>query len=88
MSPRKTLKFVRISKRIMIALAALPLLQTTGCDLLGASGFFAQDFIQNFAFGVLSNVVRGTLSTVSAFYPSADSLQALLGGNLTQFVTN
>ncbi|MBI5763994.1 MAG: hypothetical protein HZA51_10765 [Planctomycetes bacterium] len=88
MSPRKTLKLARIGKRVLIVLAALPLLQTTGCDLLGISGFFAQDFTQNLAFGLLTNVVRGTTSTLSAFFPSADFLQAMLGGNLTQFVRN
>ncbi len=83
-----SLKYYRWSKKLLIIVAALPMLQATGCDLLGASSYFAQDFNQNLAFGVFSSVVRGISSTLLGFYPSADLLQTFLGGNTTQFIQN
>jgi len=78
----------RWSKRLMLAAAALPVFQaTTGCDPLTLNGAIAQNVAQNIAFSTLSVVVSGIRTTMLSFFPSADIIQTLLGGNTTQWFT-
>ncbi len=83
-----TLRLYRLSKRLTMAVAALPLFQAAGgCDLIGFDSAIGQEFTQNLVFGMFSTVVRGVQTTLLTFFPSANLLQLLLGGNTTQFFT-
>jgi len=83
-----TLRMYRLSKKFLLATAALPLFQmTSSCDPLALSNAIGSELIQNFAFGVFGSIVRGSQATLLTFFPSADLLQLFLGGNNTQFFT-
>ena len=85
---KKKLTLYRWRKKILILCAALPLLQAAGtCDLIGIDSAFAQQFGSNLAFGIFGSVVRSTQSTLLQFFPGADLLNLLLGGNPTPFYT-
>ena len=84
----RTLTLYRWRKKLLVLVATLPLLQAAGtCDLLGISGALGQEFGSNLAFGIFGAVVRGTQSTLLQFFPGADLLNLLLGGNTTPFYT-
>jgi hypothetical protein len=84
----KQLRVFRWSKRLLLAAAALPVFQTTtSCNPLELNAFIAQDIAQNIAFSTLGVVVSGVRNTLLQFYPSADIIQTLLGGNTTQWFT-
>ena len=71
----------RWSKRILLGLAALPLLQTAGgCDTIAAE-FAAQ--LQNATFNLFISSVTSVLLTN---FPSADILQILFGVNRHPFL--
>ncbi len=63
----------RLMKRLLIPLAAFPLLQLTGCDPLGLDSTIFNSYI-----GSIHQVLLQT-------FPSADILQTLLGGNPQPF---
>ena len=85
---KSRLRLYRWRKKIMLLAAALPLLQATGtCDPFALNGFIASEFSQNLAFGVFGSVVRGVQTTLLTFFPAADLLQLLLGGNTSAFYT-
>ncbi len=72
--------------RIVVHAAIVPiLLMTTGCDPTtnnaAAQGAF------NFVGGMSSAFVASLLQVAQQNFPSADILQALLGGNSTPFFT-
>ena len=81
------LRYYRWSKKFLILVATLPLLQAQvgGCDI---ENYLLQNFTQNLAFGIFSTVTTGVRTTLLTFYPSADILQTLLGGNTTQWFHN
>lgn len=82
------LRLHRLTKRLSVVLAALPVFQAAGgCDLIGFNSALGQEFTQNLVFGMFSNVIRGVQGTLLTFFPSANLLQLLLGGNTTQFFT-
>lgn len=85
---KSKLRLYRWRKKIMMLAAALPLLQATGtCDPFALNGFIASEYNQNLAFGVFGSVVRGVQTTLLTYFPSADLLQILLGGNTNAFFT-
>jgi len=85
---RKSLTLYRWRKKILLLCAALPLLQTTGtCDIASINGAFASFMGSNVLWSVFSTVVRSTQSTLLQFYPGANILNTLLGGNPTPLFT-
>ena len=84
----KKLTLYRWRKKILILCAAIPLLQTTGtCDPFALNSFFASQVGSDIAWGVFSTVVRTGISTALQFFPGANVLNILLGGNPTPFYT-
>lgn len=78
------MRLYRWRKRLLLPLAAMPLFQTAGtCD--------AQTLASTVTLGVTSSVFNLFIGSIQAVllqtFPSADILQALLGGNSTPFFT-
>ncbi len=70
----------RWMKRLLLPIAALPMMTLTGgCDSLVAAG------ASQFASSVFSTTVASVHSVLLQSFPSADLLQVLLGANRSPF---
>lgn len=78
------IRLYRWRKRLLLPLAAMPLFQTVGtCDpgaVAGSAALGVGSSVFNLFIGSLQAVLLQT-------FPSADILQALLGGNSSPFFT-
>jgi len=83
------LRLHRRLRRILPAIAAMPLLQATGtCDpqtlanTVAATGF---QVLASLNIAIVQGLVSGGRQTLLVNFPSADILQILLGGNRFPF---
>jgi hypothetical protein len=79
-----SIRTYRRIKRLLLPLAAIPLLQATGtCD---PATFWATN-VSSFTGTVFNSFVSNAQATILKNFPSADILQILLGGQPRPFFT-
>ncbi len=75
------------SRRLLVPIAALPILQTTGtCDPSGLTGLGGV-FLDQMASSTFNLFVGSISQVLLQTFPSADVLQTLLGSNPQPFFT-
>jgi len=78
-----TRKLYRWQKKLLIIVAAMPVLQATGCIDFQLS--MLSSFVTQSALSSLNLLVGSATQFLLQSFPSADVLQALLGGNRQPF---
>lgn len=78
---RRTMKIYRWRYKLLVPLAAFPMLQATTCTLNDIGSAVAGQI----ASGTLQLVVGAVNSTILQLLPNADVIQILLGGNRAPF---
>lgn len=78
-----TRRLYRWRKGVMITVATLPLLQTTGtCDPLAFNAIIGQQLLS----ATVSLVAGSVQQVLLTNFPSSDVIQTLLGGNRQPFI--
>jgi hypothetical protein len=76
-----TIRLYRWTKRLLLPLAALPVLQTTGCDL----NSLISGALSDFGAATFGSLVTSATTVLLQNYPSSEMLQIILGGNRFPF---
>jgi uncharacterized membrane protein YjdF len=77
-----TVRTHRWAKKLLLVVAALPLLQAT-CDPFALNTLIAQEM----AFSIFGSLVGASQQFIATHFPSADIIQTLLGQNRSPFFT-